>query len=743
MVGTPPIAYETPEWVNSCEVCQAIWQRLVSDDEYKHIISLGSFEEALTTECPHHKPLVEAFYKYTGNDDGSNNDKSREIRVEFSTKKNTIQLDETVDFCGYSCELVLVEKDSVSHHPGTGRILDAEWADLSVLTTWKDACLSSHTNSCHNPLKIWPARPAWLIDVKQKCLVPGNVEGNYVALSYTYGDHIGCMIDANVLSKLQVPDALQNPILSAYVPPIIQNAMYLTAAIGERYLWADALCITHENRESTTLQLNLMGAIYANATVTIIAADGDSLTGLAGIKEISAPRELQQYIFPFGDQTLLKQEYVSLEAEAWLPYYERGWIYQEMRLSPRKIVFNRGQLHWMCQCNVWHEEIALRRQVEMDSHAVVTIDSQMRILLAGFFDWSIFSLLVSRYNDLTFRYDEDALPAISGFLSILSRRFKGGFLYGIPEMMFERGLGWKPWLEITNLERRIRSSRPQEIQLKPSGLPSWSWIGWKGDINPGYDEATLMTRGYEEIEETTSITEWYTSHHPSDPPEKWRRIRSTWYENRDNYKDWTRPLPPGWTRHEAPRKALWDDGPYLFPDGCDEYVFRHESMPADEMELDEGQSWYYPFPIAEVDESTLPDMPEQTEYLFCKTYKAQLWGIQKEGERKDALLYNSQKEEIGFLNLVNDDFLARFPKTLSEGEAGLPVDLVAVCKIKTYSKTKDESTQIWNETLTIKDTYLVLWVEWKDGIAYRLACGQVQLGKWDELDLEAISLILG
>ncbi|RFN46088.1 hypothetical protein FIE12Z_9689 [Fusarium flagelliforme] len=729
---------KTPDWVTSCEVCQTIWQRLTSDDKFEHTISLGSFEEALSTKCPHHKPLIEAFLEYTKNGE-EENDKSREVRVEFDSRGSVVRLDETVNHCGFGWSLALVDKGS---EYATARVLDPEWADLSVIKKWKNECLSSHGTSCSNPLRIWRARPAWLIDVQRKCLVPGTVDGDYVALSYTYGGHVGRLIDPIVLERLQVPEALDTPALSEYVSPIIRNAIHLTTVIGERYLWADALCITHGNDESTTKQLSLMGAIYANAILTVVAADGDSKTGLSGIKGISAPRELKQILVPFGDQQLLHKDYMGFEAEAWLPYYERGWIYQELRLSPRKLAFHEEQLHWQCQRSVWHEEAASRSWLEKDPYTTGTIDSSLRILLAGFFDCSVFSLLVSRYNDMELRYGEDALPAISGFLSVLSRRFQGGFLYGIPEMMFERGLGWKPFLPRTNLERRVHSSRPQSVQLKPSGLPSWSWIGWMGDIEPAGPEATLMMLGGEDegIEETTPITEWYTSHSSTDPPSKWRRIRSTWYDNRDSYKDFTRPLPPGWTRHEAPEKSPWDDGPHLYPDGCDKFVFKHEDWP--ETDYEEVKGWFYPFPITPVDETTLPDMPEQTEYLFCKTHKAQLWGCQKEGEGKDARLYNSQGQEVGFLNLVNEGFFARFPKTLSEEEKGLPVDLVAVCKIRTYYRTQDEVTKVWSQRLT-KDTYLVLWVEWKDGVATRLASGQVDVEKWNELDLESIDLVLG
>jgi hypothetical protein len=83
-------------------------------------------------------------------------------------------------------------------------------------------------------------------------------------------------------------------------------------------------------------------------------------------------------------------------------------------------------------------------------------------------------------------------------------------------------------------------------------------------------------------------------------------------------------------------------------------------MPNDENSTRASRNWYYPFPVSEVDESTQPDIPEQTEYLFCKTDKAQLLGFQKDGEGNDVILYNIYDESVGFLNLVNVDFLSRF-----------------------------------------------------------------------------------
>ncbi|KAL4730912.1 hypothetical protein ACLX1H_002954 [Fusarium chlamydosporum] len=645
-----------------CKSCHAIWQRLISEQQSED--TLGSFYAVLSASCPHHKPLLQAFYDFLGCEDYEDYRSPASVDVGFwrGSKGQHVHLSSSCSTLSWS--LGLVKNNLVPNHPGTVRILDPDWADLQTLNMWKDACISSHGALCHNPFKIWHARPAWLIDIERECLVPGSVEGNYVALSYTYGDRIGRLINATVRERLQVPHALRDPLLSEYIPAILLKAAYLASTTGERYLWVDAVCIPHENKESATNQLRLMGAIYANAILTIIAADGDSLTGLAGLKGVSEPRRLEQNVITFRDEKLLRREHASFDNEAWKPYYERGWIFQELRLSTRKVVFQDSKLYWRCQCTTWLEESTPTTRIERRSNK----DNQFKVLLAGFFDWETFKLLVRDYNTLALRYDEDALPAISGYLSVMSRVFKGGFLYGIPEMIFERGLGWKPDHWDINLERRVRSSRSHETQLTPAGLPSWSWIGWKGRVDPGYNEATRVgARGV--IEESTPITEWYTSRSPDDPPQQWRRIESTWYKTRDSYKDFTKPLPPGWTRHDAPDRSPGQNGPHFYPDGCEKYVFQHESMPHDEMSTTssnlstEGywykpqklttssRNWYYPFPIPEVSEATQPDMPEQTEYLFCKTTRAELLGFQSEDKGNVADLYNKHNIYVGSLDL--------------------------------------------------------------------------------------------
>ncbi|KAH6879461.1 heterokaryon incompatibility protein-domain-containing protein [Thelonectria olida] len=733
MSGPTEVSDKPPQSPADCKVCEDIWRRF-ADAESNHEINLGSFEDALSTQCPFHKPLVQSFIEYVrGPDNICEEPPSNDMGVTKGFKDHSVTIFESISKLGQFWNLLLVKKDTIPDHPGTGRVLDPDWADLDLLKKWKTECLSSHGAKCDNPMKIWPTRPAWLIDVERKCLVSGQVPGDFVALSYTYGNHDQFNVDADMLAQLQEPQALETPEMTKNLAPVIQHAVHLTSAIGERYLWADALCIPHVNPAVTAEQLKMMGAIYASAVVTIIAADDDCQVGLAGIKGVSSPRKMEQRVIPFGDEQIVVRNTGIFSMISGLPYYDRGWTYQEYKMSQRRILFNKNELHWECRCSVWHEELILGAEVDK------YIDPRLGVILAGFPDLGSMNDVITGYNERKLRYEEDVLAAISGLLSVVSRSFEGGFLYGIPEMLFESGLGWRPHWDHTNLQRRVLSERSPENRLSPSHLPSWSWMGWQGLVTGGYGEAARINHRQYHIEETIPITEWYTSLYPTDPPSQRRRIRSTWFENRDSYKDFTKPLPPGWTRHTAPTTGTFRGEPHLYPSGCGKYIFTHTAMNDPDEEM---RAWYYPFPVTDIQESTPPFTPEQTPYLFCETKAARLFGHQAD-TGNIVVLCNHLKEDIGSLHLHNEESLAPFPKTVAEGETGLPVELVAVYKSKRYSKTWNKEKQAYDLPLREEEKYVVLWIEWKSGVAFRLASGQVNAADWEKLDLEEVSLVLG
>ncbi|KAI9787265.1 MAG: hypothetical protein M1816_007679 [Peltula sp. TS41687] len=531
------------------------------------------------------------------------------------------------------------------------------------------------------------------------------------------------------MAKLQKVNALQEPEITAHLAPIVRHAMCLTSVLGERYLWVDALCIDHGDRKAAA-DLNLMGAIYAGAIITIIAGDSVSQEGFLGLEGITPPRELEQQIIPFGEETLIVRNTGIFELDSSAPYHERAWTYQEYRMSQRRILFYNKEVHWQCQCSEWHEELILQAEVDKE------IDPRLSVMLAGFPDLESLNHGLTEYNDRELSYEEDALPAISGYLSVISRAFPGGFLYGIPEMFFESGLCWRPYWSHVELKRRTSSGRSSIARSSPSALPSWSWIGWQGLLSGGDGEAARINDRSSCIGETIPITQWYTSSSPNDPPSRRRKIRSTWFENRDSFKDLSRPLPVGWTRHKAPQQ-LEDEEPHLYPDGCGEYIFSHCNMPDKDCEF-----WYYPFPVADIQESTPTCTPEQTPYVFCETKRAQLWAVQS-GDENIVDLQSESCAEIGLLRLHNEQQRKLFPQTTADDPLGKPVELVAICRSRYYQNTWNEERRRYTYPQWTDEHYNVLWIEEKDGVAYRLASGSVEKDAWEELDLEDMSLILG
>lgn len=734
-----------PEWLGHCEPCQNIWRRL-AQPHTTHDVNLGSSKEALATQCHTHKPLLQAFVGYVREiqqhcadpEHHLHDEKSTDVDIYYGSPGSSVQMVGSNLELGWAWHLLLVKKVSVPHHPGTGRILNPKWADVGLLKQWKEQCLLTHGATCENPFKVWPTRPAYLIDVANKCLVAGCVSEAFVALSYRYGRALVPTIDAAALERLQEPHALDAPDCDGYLSPVIRHAIGLTSLIGERYLWSDALCIPHVNEELRTYELLMMGSIYANAILTIIAQDGDSQYGLPGLQGISPPREMGQRIIPFGSENLIVRNTGKLDLARGSDYHSRAWTFQEYRMSRRRVIFKNQELHWECQCSIWHEEMILGAEIDK-----YTPDLKQSVIMSGFPDLHCLHDIISDFSKTELRYDEDSLPALSGMLSVLSRSFTGGFLYGIPEMFFERGLGWCPRYRHTNLRRGIMSGRPVEKRLSPTGLPSWSWVGWRGFIAPfkSGEAARIDASGGLWTEETIPVTQWYTSKSPRDLPEKRRRIRPTWFENRETYKqDIAKPLTPGWSRHDPPATGKF---PHLYPDGCGDYIFKHANMPEGTESIG---AWFYPFPVPAIQISTPPFTPEQTSYLFCNTWGARLWGRQA-GKRNTATLYNSAGREVGYLHLHNEDDLSLFPNSGTPGDPevvpSLPVDLVLLYKSRRYSRMWYEEEQRWGHPLVSSDWYQVLWVEWKEGVAYRLASGEVKVEEWEKLDAKTVDLVLG
>ncbi|KAF3801411.1 hypothetical protein GCG54_00005567 [Colletotrichum gloeosporioides] len=550
------------------------------------------------------------------------------------------------------------------------------------------------------------------------------------------------------MSNLQRPNSLDDPAITTQLAPMVRQAIALTSSVGQRYLWVDTLCIDHSRIAESTTQLQNMGAIYANASLTIVALDRDAEDGFPGLRDISQEKDRDDEVpIQFGNEEFILDKLSYFGLTLWSMYHERGWTFQEFNMSPRRLIFSKDSLHWMCQCSVWEEH--LHHGVEAGKY----LNPRMGEIMRGMPNIRSLSNLIGYYNDMKLSYDEDCLPGMTGLLTVFSRCFSGGFLCGIPEMFLETALSWQPTWYHTDLRRRVHSDRFDTSQLHPCLLPSWSWIGWEGLVDIGSLEAGPANPSTWNIRETIPITTWYARGSPKTGQK--RKIKATWYENRELYKDFERPLPPGWTRHVIPKVTNpgygdeRDGNVLLYPDGCDESTFRHRNM----TEHREEHDWHWPFPVPDIDESTQPYMPEQTPYLCCDTRRAFVFAFQagddnditryKSGQYNKVELYNKKQVVVGSLHLHNKQQLEHFPPPESDWAMAKEIELIAICRARGYKQTFDDSIGCYTAPFTSWDVYSVLWVEWIDGVAHRLACGEVDKTAWEELALEDVSLILG
>jgi hypothetical protein len=384
--------------------------------------------------------------------------------------------------------------------------------DWATTRRWLEICQGSHRHC--GPASIYHGRPDWLVDTNTHCIVAAG-KLPYACLSYVWGAAPGEMLNLTNLSELQTERALASKCL----PKTVNGAMVVVGMMGLRYLWVDRLCIVQDDVDAKQRQISAMADIYANAELTIIAAQGtdasfpllftDSALCEGGKtpsnKTLPKPYiDRRQYAdtptvrAPHED--IMNEMSTSLVSSAW---YSRGWTWQEYLFSRRRLIFHDNTVNWDCHCASWHEGQTASQSPPGDYCT--------RKLGAATSNWPSFyryARMVSVYNTRDLSYPEDVFDAFDGALSTLAPSFAGGFISGLPRLFFAAALLWQPYTPI--MRRRIPSSPDK------TNLPSWSWVGWQGDI---YSEAWLSSCNYTmeewnkgwEAAEVTPTTRWLFS----------------------------------------------------------------------------------------------------------------------------------------------------------------------------------------------------------------------------------------
>ncbi|KAK8017710.1 HET-domain-containing protein [Apiospora rasikravindrae] len=705
----------------SCSVCAILRESVVvagAGGDGKCRETGLTLDKILEMDCPDHNDIFQRVGKH------------KNENINISPQDSVITFHHGRAFWP-SFRLGLVKKLDIADRPGRYSLTN-QWVDMEMVKHWKQQCINEHGHHCANPWMINQTKPTWLIDVRLRCLVSGKESGPYICLSYRWGQRPRYKTHEASLPELQKPGSLDRPDIKDRLAPIISHSIQLVREMNERYLWADTLCIPQDNDEAQVAEMGRMGAIYGSALLTIVALDGDGEHGLPGVPGVE-PRVPSQRVFTIAGKTLIEDTINEFyNRAAGTEYGNRAWTFQEYEMSSRKLIFAHNRVHWNCTCGAWDEQCSMEVSASLRFHD--SPNYPLPVTVHGLPDLRAYSVILSHYNHREMTYDSDAVRAISGILAVLSRGFKGGFLFGLPIMFFDLALCWGPAIGVeggAHLRRRNIPSRHSGSTT--THLPSWSWVGWQGLVDCCDDEIGFSKYLAHGDPQTHPITTWYASHAPYG--HKCHPIIPSWFHTRLVHCD-PDQLPPGWKCEVATRDLTGSAPRRILPDGCGRYVFQHESIP--------DEWFWYHFPISQSDTHSHTSTPSQMPYLLGRTTRAWL-DVYRRVERDSPddtdygffgtrlYLEDQTGKEAGHILLHSKDNLSRFP---TQYGVGTRIELVAICRRVLHEKTPPRHM--------FKEYYAVLWIEWENGVAYRQASGIVERSAWENHpELEEIDLVLG
>ncbi|VUC37174.1 unnamed protein product [Clonostachys rosea] len=785
VIDKPPAASE--QELFDCHVCRSIVDsfRGLNDDDLEPC--LGDVKTIRAIPCPYHTGLLkdelwrlgpvedldygslglirgrrsktifltldgEDTQESQGTSDNSDNNDSDENEDQGSDVEEDSGEDDDSGVYNSTEQLALVYRQDVPDHQGKARLVDSQWLDASTVRGWIETCERDHPNCKDSGL--WPSedsiRPKYLIDVTDNRLVLGDhAKGDYVALSYVWGQAKTLRTMTVTLGQLSEPGAFDKEEFRNQIPKTVKDAMGIVSCVGLRYLWVDALCIVQDDTEQLDLELGRMPGIYASASFTIVAANGtDASHGLPGFKGVSSPRSLHQLTVKLaGSETLVVTPPIPRSSgsaayrKLQIPYHQRAWTFQEYQFASRKLIFQGETAFWRCSQAEWWED--LHQAPGMDTPEVQESEGILKIRAPVL---SFLSRMIMEFNQKSLSFPEDAASAFTGLQNVLgSRVFPGGLLYGLPIFFLEMALLWYPRSDI---HRRFPKKTQDPDQAISKSLPSWSWLGWHGDVAfPDDCEFAAYSGGsFEEREGFVSpVTEWYTPSSLSSVSQDKQALTPGWHVSRKEAQTGDSATPEGWERQDFDEGQLGPGDRDSLPKDTPRFSFEIEFFAAASRQssLVPRLLHWYPVPIASGKSGEAA--VRQSAYITCRTERAFFYGGSKIGslEPPRLQLLDGKGGLAGYLQLHNEGELEQFQTT---GTPGKRVELVSIAR--GYTGRLSESFKApevdGGRSVRFRDCLFVLWVEREDGVAFRRGSGVVILEAWTEAcGKDVCDLVLG
>ncbi|KAF4469509.1 Heterokaryon incompatibility [Fusarium albosuccineum] len=314
-----------------------------------------------------------------------------------------------------------------------------------------------------------------VIDIINRQLIKPVGTCKFVALSYVWGRNPDVSKVKATVSNIHELEA-KGGLALGKVSTTIEEAMQACTCLGERYLWADRLCIVQDDAIHKQEQINAMRDIYALADFVMVIVSGNSVDD--PIPGVRSPRSSVTEMISFQGYRVLNLLPRLPDLLGQSVWHSRGWTYQEATLSNRKLYLTAVQ--YVFECNEGH--IYEDNSLNDSSWELIDVPfgaDYLRRLPAVFdvFDpFLCYKDHMMNFNDRSFTDISDIYNAFAGIASGLYGSPER-VLYGLPKGNFDEALLWRPQPEKSRYFKPVGRRSSAAI-----ALPTWSWSSIEGTL---------------------------------------------------------------------------------------------------------------------------------------------------------------------------------------------------------------------------------------------------------------------
>ncbi|QDS77308.1 hypothetical protein FKW77_004599 [Venturia effusa] len=344
-----------------------------------------------------------------------------------------------------------------------------------MVKDWLSFCDSYHKKLCK---ANFTDLGLTVIDCEQRRMTNLPFREPYLTLSYVWG-----------CGRFSWDDRFS--LLPAKMEATIEDAMSVVITLGFRFLWVDRYCIPQHDLDERHSQIQQMGEIYAQSSLTIIAIAGEGpdhgLPGVSSTHRVPSDKLRSPFLDPVTIPPNIEDEYAASK------WRSRGWTYQEGLLARRRLLFTDSQVYFQCAGMHCQESLSIPLACLHIKDWSKFKDEYIGIFPhLGIGETSLEILdRIEEYVHREFTYPSDALDAFQGvFRAFQSLSHPVRQVCGIVildprtwpstksftiEDMLVLGLCWGFY-------------GPDQIDRQPH-FPSWTWLGWKAGRDVKFDMA--------------------------------------------------------------------------------------------------------------------------------------------------------------------------------------------------------------------------------------------------------------